>query len=55
MAKKQIKEKRSLHVSVWLTPSEYGDIVGMAARAQDPPSTWLRKLAIREKASQAPR
>lgn len=53
MAKKTTKERRDVHISVWLTPGEYDDIAAMAERAQDPPSTWLRKLASREKAIQA--
>ncbi len=50
---KKPKEKRTLHVSVWLAPSEYADVSSMAAKDQDPPSTWLRKLALREKATRA--
>lgn len=53
--KKGAKEKRDIHISVWLTETEYEGIVAMAEKAQDPPSTWLRKLALREKTTQAVR
>lgn len=52
MAKKTTKERRDVHISVWLTPTEYDEIAAMAESAQDPPSTWLRKLALRERTLQ---
>lgn len=55
MSPKDPKEKRDKHISVWLTAAEYAAVVEMASKDQDPPSTWLRKLALRNRLAQEAR
>ena len=42
------RPRRTKGVTVWFTPEEYAALGTRAASEQDPVSSWVRKLTVRE-------